>query len=63
MRSRCAGGHLRHGFVDDIPGVEFRGGLCWAELGPTRDAFPATSSPKAEAPGGQPSSERYDAQV
>ncbi|MFI6782348.1 hypothetical protein [Micromonospora sp. NPDC050276] len=26
--------------VDDIPGVEFRGGHCWAESGPVRDAFP-----------------------
>lgn len=24
---------------DDIPGVEFRGGLCWAEPGPARDPF------------------------
>ncbi|WP_328651621.1 hypothetical protein OG598_27010 [Micromonospora sp. NBC_00330] len=27
--------------VDDIPGVEFRGGRCWAESGPVREAFPA----------------------
>ncbi|WP_327033424.1 hypothetical protein [Micromonospora ureilytica] len=27
--------------VDDIPGVEFRGGHCWAESGPVREAFPA----------------------
>ncbi|MEU8286138.1 hypothetical protein AB0C01_17575 [Micromonospora sp. NPDC048905] len=25
--------------VDGIPGVEFRGGLCWAEQGPSRDPF------------------------
>ncbi|MGI5524694.1 hypothetical protein ACQEUX_27685 [Micromonospora sp. CA-259024] len=24
-----------------IPGVEFRGGLCWAEQGPARDPFRA----------------------
>ncbi|MBM0230992.1 hypothetical protein JNW91_03320 [Micromonospora sp. STR1_7] len=24
---------------EDIPGVEFRGGLCWAEQGPARDPF------------------------
>ncbi|MFF4877354.1 hypothetical protein [Micromonospora sp. NPDC000668] len=24
---------------DGVPGVEFRGGLCWAEHGPPRDAF------------------------
>ncbi|MCG5437737.1 hypothetical protein [Micromonospora foliorum] len=27
--------------VDDIPGVEFRGGHCWAERGPARDPFHA----------------------
>ncbi|RAO15122.1 hypothetical protein MED15_04157 [Micromonospora noduli] len=27
--------------VDNIPGVEFRGGHCWAESGPVREAFPA----------------------
>ncbi|MET8250410.1 hypothetical protein [Micromonospora sp. NPDC005197] len=26
---------------DGIPGVEFRGGLCWAEQGPARDPFRA----------------------
>ena len=25
--------------VDSIPGVEFRGGLCWAEQGSARDPF------------------------
>lgn len=25
--------------ADGIPGVEFRGGLCWAEQGPPRDPF------------------------
>ncbi|MET7668659.1 hypothetical protein [Micromonospora luteifusca] len=25
--------------ADDVPGVEFRGGLCWAEQGPARDPF------------------------
>ncbi|PWR09544.1 hypothetical protein DKT68_12150 [Micromonospora acroterricola] len=24
---------------DGVPGVEFRGGLCWAEPGPPRDGF------------------------
>ncbi|WP_435206160.1 hypothetical protein [Micromonospora sp. bgisy143] len=24
---------------DGVPGVEFRGGLCWAEQGPARDPF------------------------
>ncbi|MBG6101440.1 hypothetical protein IW249_001854 [Micromonospora vinacea] len=27
--------------VDDVPGVEFRAGHCWAESGPAREAFPA----------------------
>ncbi|MGW3786279.1 hypothetical protein ACWD5Z_16965 [Micromonospora chokoriensis] len=26
---------------DGVPGVEFRGGLCWAEQGPARDPFRA----------------------
>ncbi|MCG5453532.1 hypothetical protein [Micromonospora hortensis] len=26
--------------VENIPGVEFRGGHCWAESGPVREAFP-----------------------
>ncbi|MEU1395361.1 hypothetical protein ABZ403_04730 [Micromonospora zamorensis] len=25
--------------VEGIPGVEFRGGLCWTEQGPARDPF------------------------
>ncbi|MEU5908563.1 hypothetical protein ABZ780_29870 [Micromonospora sp. NPDC047467] len=25
--------------ADGIPGVEFRGGLCWAEQAPARDPF------------------------
>lgn len=25
--------------AEGIPGVEFRGGLCWAEQGPARDPF------------------------
>ncbi|WDZ86046.1 hypothetical protein [Micromonospora cathayae] len=28
--------------VDDVPGVEFRGGICWAESGPPREPFPPT---------------------
>jgi len=27
---------------DGVPGVEFRGGLCWAEQGPAREPFRAT---------------------
>ncbi|MEU4526811.1 hypothetical protein AB0F49_01140 [Micromonospora ureilytica] len=27
--------------VDDIPGVEFRSGHCWAESGPVREPFSA----------------------
>ncbi|WP_410810602.1 hypothetical protein [Micromonospora sp. 067-2] len=27
------------GLVGDVPGVEFRGGLCWVEPSPPRDAF------------------------
>jgi hypothetical protein len=25
--------------LDDVPGMEFRGGTCWAEVGPPSDAF------------------------
>ncbi|MGC5285749.1 hypothetical protein [Micromonospora sp. DT231] len=28
------------GLVDEIPGIEFRGGHCWAESGPVREGFP-----------------------
>lgn len=29
--------------IEDVPGVEFRGGLCWAEPGPPREMFSPTS--------------------
>ncbi|MFI9640348.1 hypothetical protein ACIG87_09790 [Micromonospora sp. NPDC051925] len=39
--------------VDGLPGVEFRGGLCWAETGPRREPFgPAdTAQPPPDRPG------------
>ncbi|MEU5780118.1 hypothetical protein [Micromonospora lupini] len=39
-------------FTDGIPGVEFRGGLCWAESEPPRDPFRETSQPQDRRNGG-----------
>ncbi|WP_194822382.1 hypothetical protein [Micromonospora sp. S-DT3-3-22] len=36
--------------VDTIPGVEFRGGVCWAETGPPRASFAPTGGRRAAAP-------------
>ncbi|WP_431916732.1 hypothetical protein [Micromonospora wenchangensis] len=36
--------------VDVIPGVEFRGGVCWAEAGPPRAPFAPTGGPPPTAP-------------
>ncbi|KOX14754.1 hypothetical protein ACWD6L_01450 [Micromonospora profundi] len=37
------------GLVDGIPGVEFRGGLCWAEQAPPRDPFGQRDKPAPAA--------------
>lgn len=37
--------------VDGVPGVEFRGGVCWAETGPPRASFAPTGGQPSTAPG------------
>ncbi|MEV4845721.1 hypothetical protein AB0K20_21210 [Micromonospora matsumotoense] len=37
--------------VDGAPGVEFRGGVCWAETGPPRASFAPTGGQPSTAPG------------
>ncbi|MFF0231642.1 hypothetical protein [Micromonospora sp. NPDC005254] len=47
--------------VEHIPGVEFRGGLCWAEQGPARDPCARRASRRLAA---WPCPvERYDSEV